>query len=110
MYFVIKGEVTYMILDDEREIPYLTIPVAYYFGELELLLGDRLRKENAQATEITELLCLSDVGLFAVLEKYKDITSTLMDSSLKRKRRNDEAKNRALELIRRNMALMIPRR
>jgi len=48
MYFVIKGEVTYMILDDEREIPYLTIPVAYYFGELELLLsGDSLRKENA---------------------------------------------------------------
>lgn len=96
MYFVIKGEVTYMILDDEREIPYLTIPVAYYFGELELLLsGDSLRKENAQATEVSELLCLSDVGLFAALEKYKDITQSLMDSSLARKRRNDDAKNRA---------------
>lgn len=40
MYFILKGEINYCFKDGLHAVPYLSIPEAYYFGEVDLLLSD----------------------------------------------------------------------
>jgi hypothetical protein len=61
MYFVLKGEVSYVFESKKQWISYLSIPETYYFGEVDLLVHpDKVRSDSARSETETEMLTLNE--------------------------------------------------
>lgn len=105
MYFIISGEIE-MSLDYKDvntaeliEIPFNLLKKGYFFGETDLLFSECCeRSYNAKAVQKTELLVLSKEGFEAVLKRFEDESTLIMDSACKRNLRLKEHQQDAVEV------------
>ena len=73
MYFIIKGEINFVLMHGKETTPYLSIPEGYYFGEWDLLISeDKIRHENTKASRKSELLTLSQESFSNVVTTFEE--------------------------------------
>jgi CRP-like cAMP-binding protein len=50
MYFILTGEISFVLVKNENVIPYLTLRKDYYFGECAILFSEAKKHfENARS-------------------------------------------------------------
>lgn len=109
MYFIISGEIE-MSLDYKGqdsfnfiEIPFNVLKRGYYFGETDLLFSESCeRSYNAKAVQKTELLVLSKEGFEAVLKRFEDESTQIMNLACNRNLRLKEHQQEATNIYMQN--------
>lgn len=109
MYFIISGEIEMSlnykdaISFSEMEIPFNLLKQGYYFGETDLLFSESSeRSYNAKATQKTELLVLGKEGFEAILKRFEDESTQIMNLACSRNVRLKEHQQAAIDIFLQN--------
>jgi len=96
MYFIRKGRVD-IVLREFNNFPFITVEKGYYFGEVDLLLGET-RKFTFRASEETELLALSKKDFTKIfIQEFKDIGAEIYHNALRRRVKYLKTQKEAIE-------------
>jgi CRP-like cAMP-binding protein len=88
MYFVIKGEVEYVLVRSGKKEAYHVVRENYYFGEEDLLLsGSKLHQFNTKTAAKSEFLVLSKGNFDEMLNTFDSETIEIYAMTEKRKQR-----------------------
>ena len=100
MYFIIKGEVNYVLAYDVNKEAYHVVKTNYYFGEEDLLLSDsKLHQFTTKTAVKSEFLVLSKDNFDAMLGTFESEALEVLAMAESRKQRILEHKFLAEEQI-----------
>lgn len=96
MYFIVSGQVDFILIKRPRFLSYASIQANYYFGELDLLFSDnKQRLHNTQAQTKCELLSFKDEYLEDLLKTFEVEALEILAMSEERRARMDERRQTA---------------